>query len=56
MRRECAPIIDLIEAINWTAAANRLLASAMTPQQVAELPEEALAVIGAMLEHQAAEK
>lgn len=39
-----------MEAINWTAAANRLMGTALTPQQVADLPEETLWVIGAMLE------
>ena len=40
----------MIEAVNWTAAVNRLLRSSLTPQQVADLPEETLWVIDAMLE------
>lgn len=53
MRRECAPILDLIEAINWTVTVNRILGCAMTPQQVTDLPEEALWIVGAILEHRA---
>lgn len=43
-----SPILDVIEAANWTALVNRLLRTAMTPQQVAEMPEEAVWVLGAM--------
>ena len=39
-----------MEAINWTAAANRLMRTSLTPQQVADLPEETLWIIGAMID------
>ena len=47
---ESLPILDAMEAINWTAAANRLMGTALTPQQVADLPEETLWIIGTMLD------
>ena len=45
-----APILDLVEAANWTATVNAVLRSAMGPAEVAALPEEALWVIGAMFD------
>jgi hypothetical protein len=48
-----APILDILDAALWTQTVNKILGCAMTPAQVAELPEEALWVLGAMREHKA---
>jgi hypothetical protein len=44
------PILDILDAALWTKTVNETLGCAMTPAQVAELPEETLWVLGAMLE------
>jgi len=50
VKREVGPILDLVEAANWTATVNLVLRSAMSPAEVAALPDEALWVLGAILE------